>query len=78
MKNALMRLEDKLRLRKRFIIETIIDQLKNISHIEHSRHRKPANFAVTLIPGLIAYTYQPKKPSINWGVELEPNLPVLI
>lgn len=67
MKNALMKLEDKLLLRKRYIIETINDQLKNISQIEHTRHRKPANFAVNLIAGLIAYTLQPKKPSLNLG-----------
>ena len=78
MKNALMKLEDKLLLRKRFVIETINDQLKNISQMEHSRHRKPANFAVNLIARLIAYTHQPKKPSINWGVELNPNLPDFI
>ena len=65
MKNSLMKIEDSLLLRKRFIIETINDQLKNISQIEHSRHRKPLNFAVNLISGLIAYTYQAKKPSIN-------------
>jgi hypothetical protein len=67
MKNSLMKLEDKLLLRKRYIIETINDQLKNISQIEHTRHRKPANFAVNLIAGLIAYTLQPKKPSLNLG-----------
>jgi Transposase DDE domain len=65
MKNSLMKLEDKLLLRKRYIIETINDPLKNISQIEHTRHRKPANFAVNLIAGLIAYTHQPKKPSLN-------------
>ena len=65
MKNSLMRLEDKMMLRKRFLIETVNDQLKNISQIEHSRHRKPANFAVNLIAGLIAYQKQPKKPSLN-------------
>ena len=69
MKNALMKLEDKLLLRKRFIIETVNDQLKNISQIEHTRHRKPLNFAVNLIAGLIAYQKQPKKPSLNLGVE---------
>ena len=37
MKNRLMRLTDKLLARKRSIIETIIDQLKNISQIEHSQ-----------------------------------------
>ena len=65
MKNQLMSLSDKLLLRKRGIIETIIDQLKNISQIEHTRHRSPVNFLVNLIGGLIAYTLQPKKPSLN-------------
>ena len=74
MKNSLMLLEDKIMLRKRFIIETVNDQLKNISQIEHSRHRKPANFAVNLIAGLIAYQFQPKKPSLN----LHNDSPVLI
>jgi Transposase DDE domain len=65
MKNRLMTLTDKLLLRKRSIIETIIDQLKNISQIEHSRHRSPTNFVVNLICGLIAYSHQPKKPSFS-------------
>lgn len=64
MKNTLMRLHDKLLARKRAIIETIIDQLKNISQIEHSRHRSPVNFAVNLLCGLIAYCRQPKKPKL--------------
>ena len=65
MKNQLMSLMDKLLLRKRAISETIIDQLKNISQIEHSRHRSPINFLVNLICGLIAYCHQPKKPSLH-------------
>ncbi len=65
MKNKLMPLIDKLMLRKRGIVETIIDQLKNISQIEHSRHRSPTNFLVNLLSGLIAYTLRPKKPSLN-------------
>lgn len=65
MKNCLMPLADKLLLRKRAIIETINDQLKTISQIEHSRHRSPANFLVNLMAGLIAYCHQPKKPSLN-------------
>ena len=56
---------DKLLLRKRGVIETIIDQLKNISQIEHSRHRSPTNFLVNLLSGLIAYTLRPKKPSLH-------------
>ena len=65
MKNKLMVMTDKLLLRKRSIIETINDQLKNISQIEHSRHRSPINFLVNLVSGLIAYTHQPKKPSLD-------------
>ncbi len=65
MKNKLMPLMDKLLIRKRSIIETIIDQLKNISQIEHSRHRSPLNCLVNIVCGLIAYAHQPKKPSLN-------------
>lgn len=64
MKNKLMPLSDKLLLRKRSIIETINDQLKNISQIEHSRHRSFTNFLVNLLAGLLAYCFQPKKPSL--------------
>ena len=67
MKNRLMPLADKLLLRKRAIAETIIDQLKNISQIEHSRHRSPMNFLANLLCGLIAYCHQPKKPSLGLG-----------
>jgi hypothetical protein len=65
MKNKLMVMSDKLLLRKRSIIETINDQLKNISQIEHSRHRSPLNFLVNLVSGLIAYSHQAKKPSLD-------------
>jgi len=65
MKNKLMPLIDKLLLRKRAIVETVFDQLKNISQIEHSRHRSINNFMVNLVGGLAAYILQPKKPSLN-------------
>ena len=65
MKNRLMSLSDKLLLRKRAIIESITDQLKNISQIEHTRHRSPLNFCINLVCGLIAYCHQPKKPSLR-------------
>jgi len=56
---------DKFLLRKRAIIESIYDQLKNISQIEHTRHRSFVGFMVNLLAGLIAYSHQPKKPSLN-------------
>lgn len=55
---------DRLLLRKRAIIESINDQLKNICQIEHTRHRSPLNFLVHLVAGLAAYCHQPKKPSL--------------
>lgn len=72
MKNRLMPLLDKLLLPKRSIIESVIDQLKNISQIEHSRHRSPDNFWVNLVGGLIAYCQQPKKPSLALAIALPP------
>ena len=65
MKNRLMPFIDKLLLRKRAIIESVVDQLKNISQIEHTRHRSPVNCFINIIAGLIAYCHQPKKPSLN-------------
>lgn len=66
MKNRLICLVDKLLLRKRAIIESVVDQLKNISQIEHTRHRSPINAFVNLIAGLVAYCHQPKKPSLTF------------
>jgi hypothetical protein len=65
MKNRIMPIFDRLMIRKRAIIETIIDQLKNISQIEHSRHRSVPNFVVNVLCGLIAYCRRPSKPSLG-------------
>lgn len=66
MKNILMTLKDKILLRKRSVIETINDQLKNICQAEHSRHRSFGNFITNLVASLIAYSFQEKKPSIKF------------
>ena len=78
MQNQLVVLEDKLLTRKRFVIETIVDQLKNISQIEHTRHRSTTNFIVNLIAGLIAHTWQAKKPSLHLSNKDMALLPALI
>ena len=72
MKNCLMTLSDKILLRKRSVIETVNDELKNMCQIEHSRHRSIGNFLTNLISGLIAYSFFPKKPSIQYN-ELKTN-----
>jgi hypothetical protein len=73
MKNQLMLLSDRLLLRRRAVVETVIDQLKNISQIEHSRHRSVSNFFVNVLCGLIAYCRRPSKPSL--GLDLLMPLP---
>ena len=70
MKNQMMLWTDRILLRKRAIIETIIDQLKNISQIEHSRHRSISNFVVNVLCGLIAYSRRPIKPSLAFNNDL--------
>lgn len=66
MKNSLMSMSDKILLRKRSVIETVNDELKNVCQVEHSRHRSPINFFTNLIAGLIAYHFLPKKPAIRY------------
>ncbi len=53
MKNSLMTMSNKVLLRKRSIIETVNDELKNICQIEHSRHRSLTNFLSNIVAGLI-------------------------
>lgn len=65
MKNSLMNIYDKICLRKRAVIETVNDELKNICQIEHTRHRSVDNFVTNLVSALIAYNFMPKKPQMN-------------
>ena len=78
MKNQLMDVFDKLMLRKRAIIETIYDQLKNISQVEDTRHGSGVNFLLNVVSALIAYTYQEKKPSLNLSLPQLSELPTVI
>jgi hypothetical protein len=65
MKAKALSLWDRAMLSRRFIIETINDQLKNISQIEHSRHRSMNGFMVNLMAGLVAYCLKENKPTLN-------------
>lgn len=65
MKGALMSVSDRLLLRKRAIIETVNDELKNIAQVEHSRHRCFDNFIVNMLGAIAAYCCFPKKTCIN-------------
>jgi hypothetical protein len=76
-KERLISVFDRIMLRKRSVIESVVDQLKNISQIEHMRHRSVVNFFVNLIAGLIAYSWRKKKPSLNINVKGQLLLPSL-
>lgn len=64
-KKKILELSDKILLRKRAVIESMIDFLKNICQIEHSRHRICCNFVVNLVSVIAAYSFLPKKPSLQ-------------
>lgn len=65
MKGGEIPVTDRIMLRKRAVIESVNDELKNICQIEHTRHRSFTNFITNLIAGLLAYSFLPKKPAIN-------------
>jgi hypothetical protein len=71
MKNKLMPVLDKLLLRKRALIECVNDQWKNISQIEHTRHRSAVNGIINMLAAVVAYTFQPKKPALDLATTSE-------
>lgn len=76
MKNTLMNVNDKILLRKRALVESVHDELKNICQIEHSRHRSFVNFITNLLAGLTAYSFLPKKPAIKCNFEFTNQLAI--
>lgn len=70
MKNQLVILHEKILLRKRSLIETVFDYLKNKLQLEHTRHRSPLNFLIHILATLIIYQLKPSKPSISMAYYL--------
>jgi hypothetical protein len=71
MKNRLMPMWDKIMLRKRCIIETINDMLKNTAQLVHSRHRSVNNFIMNMVASLAAYCFFDNKPQALDGYYIE-------
>ena len=65
MRNSLMSIADRILLRKRALIETANDELKNIAQIEYSRHRSFSNFIANSLSAIAAYCFFEKKPAIE-------------
>ena len=71
MKNKLMPVYDRILLRKRSVIETINDELKNVAQLVHSRHRSILNFAMNVLSAIAAYSFFEKKPAVNIDFAIE-------
>jgi transposase len=56
---------EKALLKRRSLIETVFDELKNLCQIEHTRHRSVNNFIVNLMAGIVAYCLSDTKPSLS-------------
>lgn len=69
MKSKALSNEEKILLRKRAVIETVNDELKNICQIEHTRHRSFSGFLLNIMSAIAAYSFFPKKPSIKNDVQ---------
>ena len=59
------------------IVETVIDQLKSICQIEHTRHRSPFNFMSNLLAALAAYVLRPRKPSLKFDLNANTTLSLM-
>jgi hypothetical protein len=69
MKSKALSNEERLLLRKRSVIETVNDELKNICQVEHTRHRSISGFLLNIMGAIAAYSFFPKKPSIKKDIE---------
>jgi len=69
MKSKALSNEERLLLRKRSVIETVNDELKNICQVEHTRHRSMSGFILNIMGAIAAYSFFPKKPSIKKNIE---------
>ena len=70
MKNKLVLLEEKILLKKRGLVESVGNILKNILSMQHTRHRSPTNFIAHVFSGLISYAFREKKPTIELPIKL--------
>lgn len=75
MKTLTHSLFDQAVLRRRSLIETVFDELKNLCQFEHTRHRSPINFGVNLLAGIIAYCLMPNKPPLPLNISQDVLIP---
>jgi hypothetical protein len=64
MKNVSMRLDEKINLKKRAVIESVNDILMSVFDIEHTRPRSPVNAIMYTFGALAAYGFYEQKPTV--------------
>jgi len=57
---------EKALLKRRSLIETVFDELKDLCQIEHTHHRSLGNFLVNLMADIVAYCLSENKPSLSF------------
>ena len=70
MKQQVMPVYDKIMLRKRSVIESVNDMLKNVAQLVHTRHRSVHNFIMNLLAAMGAYCFFAVKPQVNFDFEI--------
>jgi len=73
MKHKSLSATDKILLRKRAIIESVNDELKNICQLQHTRHLSINGFLFNIMNVLASYSFFPKNPSLNIPMEKVPS-----
>ncbi len=73
MTSKLLDVSDKLMLRKRDIIESVGAILKEDLNIQHSQYHNPATLFLNVFSALVAYSFRPKKPSLNFNYSSLPS-----
>lgn len=71
MKNKFMSAFEKETLKKRSIVETVFDYLKNKFELEHTRHRSFWNFCVHILSTITTYSLKTSKPKVKYKMALE-------
>ena len=65
MQNKLLTCYDKVMLRKRSLVETVFDYMKNKFNLEYTWHRSPSNFPARILAKVLAYQFMKNKPKIT-------------
>lgn len=65
MYNKFIHIRDRVLLKKRVIVETVLNCLKNQFQLVHTRHRSPTNAFIHILSTIAAYSLRKNKPRVR-------------